>query len=96
MKIEEYQPIGNTFLCKPIALEKNEFIPEHMQEKIGFKIVCFGSAYKSDEDLQIGDVVLVSGDKESNTHSDKLLIDAVEYWAFSPDMVIAKVEGVED
>lgn len=88
---KDWIPVGNLVLLKPIVINHKEFVPEDLQEKEGFEILGFGSAYEPIEDLQIGDKVLVveyDGKKEGG----KILIAGEgEVWTYPPSAIVAKI-----
>lgn len=87
---KDWIPVGNYVLVKPIAMNKNELIPEEMQEKDAFEILGFGTTYKAIDDLKIGDKVIIieyNGKKEGTVIS---IAGEGEVWMYPPEAIVAK------
>ena len=92
--IKDYIPVGNYILLKPICLNPSPLVPIEMQEKNAFEIISFGSAYIPEEDLKIGDKVIVI-EYDNKKEGILLTIENNEYWAYPPWAIVAKIKENE-
>ena len=89
---KDWVPVGNFVLLKPIVINKNELVPEHLQQPDGFEVRGFGTSYEAIEDLKIGDKVIVI---EYDNKKEGTLINIAgegELWCYPPEAIVAKIE----
>jgi hypothetical protein len=88
---KDWIPVGNYVLVKPIALNKNELVPEFLQEKEAWEILGFGTSYEPIEDLAVGDKVLIveyDGKKEGTKLS---IANEGDVYMYPPNSIVAKI-----